>query len=243
VGEPAPSPSPPLHKNRPQGRWSSDPTARLIRLANKFSPARMLLFGPESDDVEHETKVWSSNLLSWARRRRGHDHVHGRNNAHGIDANECHCFCPSDLLQQKTVEELEDEVARTRRHLSHFAEERVSVRRQDVLPRAEAVSIAAYRSDAEALRAISRARGSTDQDQRGTDTQSGVIELLGYWVEFVSEEQPQNGYLALSSSDAKKSTFPPRSNECSSDRNRVPIETGEGEAGVVLIIKVRLVLQ
>jgi len=84
------------------------------------------------------------------------------NNTDGVDANECHCFCSSDSLQQKTVKELEEEVEKTSRHLSHFAEEGGSPRRASarVLLRAEAVSIAAYGSDAEALREISPARGS-----------------------------------------------------------------------------------
>jgi hypothetical protein len=52
------------------------------------------------------------------------------NNDHGVDANECSCFCPSDLLQEKTVEELGLEVEETSHYLSRWAEEGASVIRR-----------------------------------------------------------------------------------------------------------------
>ena len=51
-------------------------------------------------------------------------------NGHDVDIDECSCFCPSDLLQEKTVEELELEVEETSRLLTLFAEKGVGVVRR-----------------------------------------------------------------------------------------------------------------
>ena len=53
------------------------------------------------------------------------------NNNQGIDANECLCFCPSVLLQEKTVKQLELDVEKARRILTLFAEKGVGVVRRN----------------------------------------------------------------------------------------------------------------
>jgi hypothetical protein len=48
------------------------------------------------------------------------------NNDHSVDSNECSCFCPSDLLQEKTIEELELEVEEISHYLNRWAKEGAS---------------------------------------------------------------------------------------------------------------------
>lgn len=47
-----------------------------------------------------------------------------------VDSNNCHCFYTSDLLQEKTLEELEDEVEQKRWYLARAAEEGPKVLRK-----------------------------------------------------------------------------------------------------------------